>query len=112
MNKNLFNIEIFNNFLSSFNNIKDIKDKKWDTIETISDIVNMPEQIKNECESKHHLHFPNLDWYKQLKDIEVLVTFGCSWTYGVGANYKEGMEEEEYMKTAWNEDLIFSIRFL
>jgi len=108
MNKNLFNIEIFNNFLSLFNNIKD---KKWDTIETISDIVNMPEQIKNECESKHHLHFPNLDWYKQLKDIEVLVTFGCSWTYGVGANYKEGMEEEEYMKTAWNEDLIFPNSF-
>jgi len=32
----------------------------------------------------------------------LLVTFGCSWTYGVGAGYKPGMTENEYRQTAWD----------
>lgn len=31
----------------------------------------------------------------------VLVTFGCSWMYGVGANYEDGMTPEEYRSSAW-----------
>jgi hypothetical protein len=32
----------------------------------------------------------------------MLLTFGCSWTYGVGVNWKSGMSKEEYKKDAWN----------
>ena len=32
------------------------------------------------------------------------MTFGCSWTFGVGANYMPGMTKEEYHDIAWNED--------
>jgi hypothetical protein len=32
-----------------------------------------------------------------------LITFGDSWVRGVGAEYREGMTEEEYKEMAWNE---------
>ena len=25
-----------------------------------------------------------------------LITFGCSWTFGIGANYEKGMSREQY----------------
>ena len=34
----------------------------------------------------------------------VLVTFGCSWTYGVGVVYNSNMSKDEYMKIGWDID--------
>jgi hypothetical protein len=31
----------------------------------------------------------------------LFVTFGCSWTYGVGVGYLPGMSQEDYKKIAW-----------
>jgi hypothetical protein len=33
----------------------------------------------------------------------LLITFGCSWTFGVGAGYIPGMDESTYKKIAWND---------
>lgn len=33
-----------------------------------------------------------------------LVTFGCSWTYGVGVCYEPGMSKEDLKENAWNEE--------
>ncbi len=35
-----------------------------------------------------------------------LITFGDSWVLGVGAEYQDGMSEEEYRKIAWSEPKI------
>ena len=35
----------------------------------------------------------------------LLITFGCSWVYGVGVNYEEGMSIDEYKPNAWDEEL-------
>jgi len=35
----------------------------------------------------------------------LLITFGCSWVYGVGVNYEEGMSREDYQLNAWNPEL-------
>ena len=32
----------------------------------------------------------------------LLVTFGCSWTFGVGVGYVQGMSHDEYIKIAWD----------
>lgn len=32
----------------------------------------------------------------------LLLTFGCSWTYGVGAGYEPGMSKNEYEQMAWD----------
>jgi hypothetical protein len=32
----------------------------------------------------------------------LLITFGCSWTWGLGAGYKSGMSDSEYREMAWN----------
>lgn len=32
---------------------------------------------------------------------KLLITFGCSWTFGVGCGYQEGMSEEKYKEIAW-----------
>ena len=31
-----------------------------------------------------------------------MITFGCSWTLGVGVSYEPGMTKEEFNQTAWN----------
>jgi len=37
---------------------------------------------------------------------KVLVTFGCSWTYGVGLTYQPGMTIDEYQaSSAWDPDI-------
>lgn len=36
----------------------------------------------------------------------LLITFGCSWTYGVGLNYHSGMQKEEYGRGAWDTALL------
>lgn len=36
---------------------------------------------------------------------KLLITFGCSWTYGVGVSYTPGMTEEQYNQNAWNNDI-------
>jgi hypothetical protein len=41
----------------------------------------------------------------------ILVTFGCSWTYGVGAHYETGMTDEEYKINAWNTAIIEQYAF-
>jgi hypothetical protein len=35
----------------------------------------------------------------------LLLTFGCSWTYGVGAGYESGMSEHEYSQIAWDPNI-------
>lgn len=35
----------------------------------------------------------------------LLITFGCSWTYGVGINYRPGMSHNDLLKEAWNQQL-------
>lgn len=35
----------------------------------------------------------------------LLITFGCSWTYGVGVGYTIGMPLEEYMQIAWDKKI-------
>lgn len=38
----------------------------------------------------------------------LLITFGCSWTYGIGAGYEEGMGEDFYTdKIRWSEELCY-----
>ena len=34
--------------------------------------------------------------------IENLITFGCSWTYGVGVTFIKSQTESEYGANAWN----------
>ena len=36
---------------------------------------------------------------------KLLISFGDSWVYGVGVNYQENMNEEEFKKNAWNKEL-------
>ena len=35
-----------------------------------------------------------------------LITFGCSWTKGIGIPYEKGMSKEEYKKVSKNENLM------
>jgi hypothetical protein len=35
----------------------------------------------------------------------VLVTFGCSWTAGVGVGYDDGMNKTEYRNIAWDDNI-------
>lgn len=35
----------------------------------------------------------------------LLITFGCSWTYGVGVGYEPGMTEREFKAVAWEENI-------
>lgn len=35
----------------------------------------------------------------------LLVTFGCSYTFGVGAYYRHGMLSEDFRKNAWNKEV-------
>ena len=37
--------------------------------------------------------------------MKLLITFGCSWTYGVGVNYEPGMNLRTFKSNAWNDDL-------
>ena len=41
----------------------------------------------------------------------ILVTFGCSWTYGVGAHYETDMTEKEYKVNMWNKTIIEQYAF-
>lgn len=36
----------------------------------------------------------------------LLITLGCSWTFGVGVNWRSDMSREEYMREAWNTELV------
>ena len=40
-----------------------------------------------------------------------LITFGCSWTYGVGVGYNTVMDSEQYKKIGWNQDICDSLSF-
>lgn len=37
--------------------------------------------------------------------MKLLITFGCSWTYGVGVNYIDGMTKDQYDAGAWEKDI-------
>jgi hypothetical protein len=41
----------------------------------------------------------------------LLITLGCSWTYGVGVNYQSGMSLKDYTKTAWDQTLCDQLSF-
>jgi len=41
----------------------------------------------------------------------LLITFGCSWTYGVGVNYTPGMTQSDFKENAWNKSLCDSLSF-
>lgn len=36
---------------------------------------------------------------------KLLITFGCSWTFGVGAGYTSNMQTQEYKDIAWNKTI-------
>jgi hypothetical protein len=40
-----------------------------------------------------------------------LITFGCSWTFGVGSGYLSQMSESDYRAIAWNDDLCSKLSF-
>ena len=40
-----------------------------------------------------------------------MITFGCSWVYGVGAGYTNNMPTEDYAKMAWNESICNELSF-
>ena len=44
-------------------------------------------------------------------DTPIIVTFGCSWTYGVGVNYEQGMSEDTYLKNAWSDSISDELSF-
>jgi len=35
----------------------------------------------------------------------LLISFGCSWTYGVGVGYQDSMSREDYKKIAWENNI-------
>lgn len=47
----------------------------------------------------------------QAMNRPLLVTCGCSWTYGVGVGYHPGMDIPEYRKIAWNDDICKTYSF-
>jgi hypothetical protein len=46
-----------------------------------------------------------------MADKTLLITFGCSWTYGVGVNYSPGMNLSTFKKTAWDKSLCDKLSF-
>ena len=38
---------------------------------------------------------------------KLLITFGCSWTFGVAAGYKSEMSRDQLMAISWNEDICY-----
>lgn len=38
--------------------------------------------------------------------MKLLITFGCSWTYGVGVSYLPEMSLKEYQSSAWKPELV------
>jgi len=43
--------------------------------------------------------------------MKELITFGCSWTYGVGVNYINGINEQNFKNKAWNSNLCNNLSF-
>lgn len=41
----------------------------------------------------------------------LFITFGCSWTYGVGVHYQAGMIETEYRSKAWDQEICDRLSF-
>lgn len=41
----------------------------------------------------------------------LLITFGCSWMYGVGCSYQSGMSADEYKSIAWDEHKCNTLSF-
>lgn len=41
----------------------------------------------------------------------LLITFGCSWTYGAGAGYQPGMDSEEYERIKLDPDTCYQYSF-
>tara|TARA_B100001059_G_C17809901_1_gene571615 strand:+ start:337 stop:1092 length:756 start_codon:yes stop_codon:yes gene_type:complete len=46
-----------------------------------------------------------------MADKNILITFGCSWTFGVGATYMTGMSQEQFERHAWDEYYITQYTF-
>lgn len=43
--------------------------------------------------------------------MKLLITFGDSWTYGVGVNYQTGMSADEFYADAWNTEILNQLSF-
>lgn len=41
----------------------------------------------------------------------LLITLGCSWTYGVGVHYTPGMERKQYITQAWDSEICAKFSF-
>ena len=41
----------------------------------------------------------------------LLITFGCSWTYGVGVGYSQNMTEDQHKAIAWNNSICDQLSF-
>jgi hypothetical protein len=46
-----------------------------------------------------------------MNDQIALITFGCSWTYGVGVGYKDGMLDAEFREIAWDDKICNKLSF-
>ena len=42
---------------------------------------------------------------------KLLITFGCSWTYGVGVGYRPDMSESDIQKNFWDNDIADTLSF-
>ena len=40
-----------------------------------------------------------------------MITFGCSWTYGMGLNYTQGMNRDDYQLRQWDSDFCDQMSF-
>ncbi len=46
-----------------------------------------------------------------IQNKNLLISFGCSWTYGVGANYISGMTKKDLEDVAWDVSQIEPLSF-
>lgn len=54
----------------------------------------------------------NVDYNDHIvKNNRLLITFGCSWTYGVGVGYQSHMTKSEYKKICWDKTTGDSLSF-
>ena len=53
---------------------------------------------------------PAIIWERAVKQ-NLLITFGCSWTYGIGSGYKNDMTKEQYKSVMHDPDTCYSNSF-
>lgn len=93
------------NITSTLRSYKKIKSRSWPVISSIEEFINLPDKILSECHSLHDVYLTK-QILNELKNTTLLITFGCSWTFGIGLNYIAGMSKDEYKQNKVNSNLI------